>query len=119
MTKHHWKMLPAGGFDRWVMEIPDVGTEHNGPGCTVCGYTFCEHCDMEIVSKQNIQHSAWMFACPGPPPEGKKYDWPTEDHRFVPAEFPRIILKEGYEMINGKAQLVKNIDLGTGENSLL
>lgn len=119
MAHHQWKTLASGEIDHWVVEIPDVGTEHNGPECSVCGFSFCEHCDEEFVKKNNSARSAWNFECPGPPPDNQRYDWDKQPGVHIPYERPVIILKENYQMINRKARLVRNLDTGDGETSLL
>lgn len=39
-SDHVWKLADYGGVDAFVT---DHG-HHNGPKCTVCGYTACWHC---------------------------------------------------------------------------
>ncbi|WP_341719961.1 hypothetical protein QQG74_09745 [Micromonospora sp. FIMYZ51] len=63
---HQWQTDTSGRPDNFVMDSGDAsGRTHNGPRCTVCGFTFCEHCWPE----------GWQQTCPGPPPEGMEYDW--------------------------------------------
>lgn len=111
--EHQWKKLPSGEIDEWVMEIPDTGTEHHGPGCEVCGMTFCMHCAGEK------KMDCWGRPCPGTPPAGKEYDWSSLDHQFIPTLYPLIVVKKGYEMVGRKARLVENLNIGKGEDSPL
>lgn len=56
-AKGHTPVLYSfGSLDHFVME----SGFHNGPGCSVCGWSCCEHCD----SVSDIPE------CEGPPPPG-------------------------------------------------
>ena len=74
MAKHVWATDDNGEVDHFGM---DYGF-HNGPSCTVCGHSFCEHCADD-----------WETECPGPPPE------PMPWERFVSiTEAEYLALKE-------------------------
>ena len=45
---HKWKCYEDGRIDLFVT---DKGF-HNGPGCTVCGFTFCHHCNPEGIDTE-------------------------------------------------------------------
>lgn len=51
---HIWRLNEHGEVDCWVV---DEGF-HNGPGCSVCHFSFCEHC----FNERDLE------PCPGPPP---------------------------------------------------
>lgn len=65
MAQHEWKRDRDGRVDVFVQDSSAGGISHNGPGCTVCGFHFCEHCWPEGFTQE----------CPGPAPEGMEYDW--------------------------------------------
>ena len=48
---HVWKTNKDGVSDRMAMSFGD----HNGPKCSSCGYTFCEHCAQELKLCTNRQ----------------------------------------------------------------
>ena len=51
---HTWKLDVKGRVDCFVLDVDfDEGWGgHNGPGCTVCNLSFCEHC-----------HNWWATPC--------------------------------------------------------
>lgn len=65
MAEHEWKRYESGEVDIFAHEVDVEGVGHNGPRCTVCDLSFCEHC----------QPDAWQFECPGQAPAGKEWDW--------------------------------------------
>jgi hypothetical protein len=63
---HTWRKTESGQVDDFVQDSgSSEGPSHNGPGCTVCGFNFCEHCWPEGRDQE----------CPGPAPTGFEYDW--------------------------------------------
>lgn len=42
-NKHIWRKTKSGEVDEFWNEYE----YHNGPGCEVCGFSFCEHCNPE------------------------------------------------------------------------
>lgn len=54
---HVWKLDENGDIDHFGVEWDeDQWRGHNGPICTVCGYSFCHHCQADP-----------NFDCPGRP----------------------------------------------------
>jgi hypothetical protein len=65
MAMHEWKLDGQGNVDDFFQDSGSGGMSHNGPGCIVCGFHFCEHCWPEGRDQE----------CPGPAPAGMEYDW--------------------------------------------
>ena len=50
-NKHIWRKTKSGEVDEFWYEYD----YHNGPGCEVCGFSFCEHCDPEKWDDETCQ----------------------------------------------------------------
>lgn len=44
---HQPRLEESGEIDHFVVDFDDYesGGGHNGPGCSRCDFSFCEHCD--------------------------------------------------------------------------
>ena len=53
-VRHTWKLNKDGTVDRMAFDWNDEGMIfHNGPVCTVCGFSFCIHCSPEMINDNN------------------------------------------------------------------
>lgn len=66
--RHQWQRDARGRVDDMAFTAIAETTEHYGPRCAVCGFTFCVNC----------YEAGWEHPCPGQPPRGTEFDW-TED----------------------------------------
>ncbi len=58
---HTWQLDRQGNVDALAVNYEDSdGQGHNGPLCTVCDWSFCEHCFPE----------EWHSECDGPSEAG-------------------------------------------------
>lgn len=53
---HTWQLTEAGHVDTFALDYEGETMGHNGPHCTVCDESFCEHCEPDIYDQ----------LCPGP-----------------------------------------------------
>jgi hypothetical protein len=68
---HEWRRGEDGDIDHWVLDVD----HHNGPGCRLCHYSFCEHCtrveDIEPCDVVTIDTTAVEIKGGLPAPEGE------------------------------------------------
>lgn len=60
----HVPIMYGDEIDMWVMDYE----YHNGPGCQVCHWSCCQHCDSPAgvpkcgaISKREYQFNIWIF----------------------------------------------------------
>ena len=58
-NKHIWRKTKSGEVDEFWYEYD----YHNGPGCEVCGFSFCEHCDPEKWDDETCQDHYICSVC--------------------------------------------------------
>jgi hypothetical protein len=62
-SEHSWKKDEHGDIDELALEVddPEGFGGHNGPECTVCGFSECIHC---IESQGKDIYNPEQFPCP-------------------------------------------------------
>lgn len=69
-SEHTWKRREHGTIDNFAME----NGYHNGPVCTRCGYSFCEHCDEDGYTTTSCQAHISDY-CNDPAAWGALFVW--------------------------------------------